>query len=81
MIDNVMSESWGSSPQFNRLEDWKKRILLNYVERTGLTIYQQWSLNGRKENIDDVIKAAQKLSAVNIATAIGDLCLVPVIRN
>lgn len=61
MIDNVMSESWGSSPQFNRLEDWKKQILLNYVEQTGLTIYQQWSLNGRKENIDDVIKAAQKL--------------------
>ncbi|WP_155831147.1 hypothetical protein [Lactobacillus kitasatonis] len=35
--------------------------MLNYVEQTGLTIYQQWSLNGKKENIDDVIKAAQKL--------------------
>ena len=61
MIDNVMSKSWGSSPQFNRLEDWKKQILLNYVEQTGLTIYQQWSLNGREEDIDDVIKVAQKL--------------------
>lgn len=61
MIDNVMSKSWGRSVQFNQLKDYEKRILLNYVTQTGLTIYQSWTTNGRVQPIEEVISAAQKL--------------------
>ena len=56
-----MSKSWGRSFQFNQLKDYEKRILLNYVTQTGLTIYQCWTTNGRVQPIEEVISTAQKL--------------------
>ncbi len=56
-----MSKSWGRSVQFNQLKDYEKRILLNYVTQTGLTIYQSWTTNGRVQPIEEVISTAQKL--------------------
>lgn len=47
-----MSKSWGRSVQFNQLKDYEKRILLNYVTQTGLTIYQSWTTNGRVQPIE-----------------------------
>lgn len=61
MIDNVMSKSWGQSVEFNRLKDYEKQILLNFITQTGLTIYQNWTANGRIQPIEEVITAAQKL--------------------
>lgn len=61
MIDNVMKKSWGQSIEFNQLNDWEKQILLNFIEQTGLTIYQSWTTNGRVQPIEEVISAAQKL--------------------
>lgn len=57
MIDNVMNPTWGQSKEFNLLDDWKKQILLRYVEQTGISVYKQWVDNGKKEPIDDVIDA------------------------
>ncbi|MGN1283627.1 MAG: TetR/AcrR family transcriptional regulator [Limosilactobacillus sp.] len=61
MINNVMSKSWGQSVKFNQLKDYEKRILLNFIIQTGLTIYQSWTTNGRVQPIEEVISAAQKL--------------------
>lgn len=61
MIDNVMSKSWGQSVKFNQLKDYEKRILLNFIIQTGLTIYQSWTTNGRAQPIEEVISAAQEL--------------------
>lgn len=61
MINKVMKKTWGQSIEFNRLSDWEKRVLLNFIEHTGLTIYQEWVLDGRKEPISDVIEQAQVL--------------------
>lgn len=35
--------------------------MLNFVEETGLDIYIQWVKDGRKENLDKVIKYATAL--------------------
>ena len=56
-----MSKSWGRSVRFNQLKDYEKRILLNYVTQTSLTIYQSWTTNGRVQPIEEVISTAQKL--------------------
>lgn len=61
MINQVMNKTWGQFPAFNRMNNWQKEILLNFVENTGLTIYQQWVKNGRQESLDAVIKEAQAL--------------------
>lgn len=61
MINKVMNDTWANFADYNRLDDWEKSVLLNFVEQTGLTIYQQWVQNGRKEPLEKVIKEAQAL--------------------
>lgn len=61
MINQVMNKTWGNSIEFNRMNDWQKQVLLNFIEQTGLTIYQHWVAEDRKEPLDDVIKEAQAL--------------------
>lgn len=61
MIDNVMNSTWGESKEFNLLEDWQKRILLTFVQNTGLSVYKQWVNDGRKEPLPDVIQSASVL--------------------
>lgn len=58
MINDVMTKTWGQSPEFNQLADWQKQILLNFVEQTGLKVYTTWVANGRVEPLADVIRAA-----------------------
>lgn len=61
MINDVMTKTWGQSPEFNQLADWQKQILLNFVEQTGLKVYTTWVANGRVEPLADVIQAATAL--------------------
>ncbi|CAJ1227869.1 MULTISPECIES: TetR/AcrR family transcriptional regulator [Levilactobacillus] len=61
MINDVMTKTWGQSPEFNQLADWQKQILLNFVEQTGLKVYTTWVANGRVEPLADVIRAATAL--------------------
>ncbi|MBF7104348.1 TetR/AcrR family transcriptional regulator [Pediococcus pentosaceus] len=61
MINQVLNKTWRQLPEFNRLNDWQKKILLGFIEQTGLSIYQQWSLNGREQPLEEVIQEAQRL--------------------
>lgn len=61
MINQVLNKTGRQSPEFNRLNDWQKKILLGFIEQTGLSIYQQWSLNGREQPLEEVIQEAQRL--------------------
>ena len=61
MIDSVMKSTWGESKEFNLLEDWKKTVLLNFVEQTGLNVYKQWIAQGKKEPLESVIESATLL--------------------
>ncbi|KRO00696.1 TetR/AcrR family transcriptional regulator [Companilactobacillus kimchiensis] len=61
MIDSVMNSTWGESKEFNLLKNWEKRILLNFVEQTGLNVYKQWINQGKKESLEDVIESATAL--------------------
>lgn len=61
MVNKVMNQTWGQSLAFNHLNDWEKKVLLDFIEQTGLTIYQQWVINGRQEPLENLIEEAQKL--------------------
>lgn len=61
MIDTVMKKTWGSSSQFKQMSNFEKKVLLNFVEKTGLDIYIQWVKDGRREDLEDVILYAQAL--------------------
>lgn len=61
MIDQVMNHTWGESAEFNRLTKWQQKILFDFIVSTGLNIYQQWVLDGKKQEITEVINEAQRL--------------------
>lgn len=61
MIDQVMNHTWGESAEFNRLTKWQQKILFDFIVSTGLNIYQQWVLDGKKQEIVEVINEAQRL--------------------
>lgn len=51
----------GQSSAFNRLNDWEKKVLLEFIQQTGLTIYQEWIREGRQQPLDNLISEAQTL--------------------
>lgn len=61
MIDKVMNSTWGESKEFNLLGDWKKKLLMNFIEQTGLNAYKQWIKDGKNEPLDDLIKETVSL--------------------
>jgi len=61
MVHEVMVKTWGQSVEFNRLADWQKQILLDFVEQTGLKVYTRWVDNGKVEPLESVIQAATAL--------------------
>lgn len=61
MVNQVMSKTWGQSLAFNHLNDWEKKVLLEFIQQTGLTIYQEWVREGRQQPLDNLIKEAQTL--------------------
>lgn len=61
MINEVMNKTWGQSKEFNQLADWKKRVLLDFVEQTGLKVYTGWVAAGKTEPLESVINAATDL--------------------
>ncbi|WP_279383360.1 hypothetical protein [Secundilactobacillus collinoides] len=36
------------SREFQRLNDWQQRLLINFVQETGLSAYRQWILSDRE---------------------------------
>lgn len=61
MIDKVMGETWGQSPEFQRLAEWQQQDLLEFVQTTGLNVYRQWALPGKQAPIEAVIQTAASL--------------------
>ena len=61
MIDKVMLSTWDNSPEFKKLTDFEREVLLKYIENTGMQIYQQWVANYKTESIEDVIEITCKL--------------------
>lgn len=61
MIDSVMSQTWDKSSEFQKLTDWQRRLLLEFVQETGLIAYRQWIESGREADLNDVIEATSDL--------------------
>ncbi|WP_407890035.1 TetR/AcrR family transcriptional regulator [Levilactobacillus sp. N40-8-2] len=58
MIDQVMHQTWDASPEFSRLTAWQQRILLNFIQNTGLEIYKQWVATKKQAPMEEVIQEA-----------------------
>ncbi|AXQ78513.1 TetR/AcrR family transcriptional regulator [Streptococcus chenjunshii] len=58
MVDMVMAATWSKSPKIDRLNDFQRVSLLNFVQNTGLALYRQWVEEGKTTPLEDVINTA-----------------------
>ncbi len=61
MINGVMAATWEKSPTFNHMTDFRKIILLTFIQNTGLEVYKQWVNDDKKVDLEDVIHDATSL--------------------
>ena len=55
MIAKVDNASWGKSKKYQKLSDFEKKLLLNFVHHTVLSAYRQWVEDGKNMPMEDVI--------------------------
>ncbi|BDZ31564.1 TetR/AcrR family transcriptional regulator [Lactiplantibacillus sp. WILCCON 0030] len=61
MIDQVMTRTWSESPEFAKLESFQQRVLLTFIQNTGLEVYKAWVADGKQAPIETVVKMAVTL--------------------
>lgn len=61
MINNVKSETWSKSVKFNKMNEFHRNILLEYINTTTINIYKEWIESGKKTPLEEVIDLSIKL--------------------
>ena len=61
MINNVKNETWSKSVRFNKMDEFSRNILLEYLNTTTINIYKEWVDNGKKKPLEEVINLSIKL--------------------
>jgi len=61
MINNVKNQTWSKSEQFNKMDEFSRNILLEYVNTTTINIYKEWVEKGKKQPLEEVIDLSIKL--------------------
>ncbi|HAL63747.1 MAG TPA: TetR/AcrR family transcriptional regulator [Clostridiales bacterium] len=61
MINNVKNETWSKSEKFNKMDEFFRNILLEYLNTTTLNIYKEWVEKGKKQPLEEVIDLSIKL--------------------
>ena len=61
MINNVKNETWSKSAEFNKMDEFSRNILLEYVNTTTINIYKEWVEKGKKQPLEEVIDLSIKL--------------------
>ena len=61
MISENNDATWRDSPQYRRLSDFEKRVLLDFVNNCTLSAYRWWIEGGKAIPIERVIETANRL--------------------
>ncbi|MDO5537233.1 MAG: TetR/AcrR family transcriptional regulator [Desulfovibrionaceae bacterium] len=55
MLGGLVRRTWSGSSFFASLDDSRQRLLLAWLHSTGMEMYRQWVLDGRRMPLEDVI--------------------------
>lgn len=71
MIDKVNEASWSSSPQYKRLSDFEKGLLMDFVNGSTLAAYRRWVESGKKIPVDEVVDTLNRLQLGGVKEFFG----------
>lgn len=66
MVDMVMASTWSKAGKVQKLSDFQKISLLNFIQNTGLALYRQWVEEGKQTPLEEVIETANKLTLAGV---------------
>ena len=61
MIAEVNESGWAHSQRFQRLSDFEKRLLMDFINNTTLSAYREWIASGKAIPLDKVIETNNRL--------------------
>lgn len=61
MIDKVNDAGWSGSPQYQKLSEFEKGLLMDFLNSTSLAAYRRWVESGKKMPVDEVVDTLNRL--------------------
>ena len=61
MIAEVNDTGWAHSEQYQRLSDFEKRLLMDFINNTTLSAYREWIVGGKTIPLEEVIETNNRL--------------------
>ena len=61
MTDQVNSEAWSRSKKYQKLSDFDKKLLMDFINNTVLAAYRRWVEDGKTAPMEDVIALTNRL--------------------
>lgn len=71
MIGRVNAASWAKSSQYQKLSDFEKGLLLDFIGASSLSAYRRWVESGKKMAIDDVVDTLNRLQLGGVREFFG----------
>ena len=61
MTDQVNSEAWSRSTQYQKLSEFDKKLLMDFINNTVLAAFRRWVEDGKTVPMEDVIALTNRL--------------------
>ena len=61
MTEQVNTSGWSGSKKYQKLSDFEKKILIEYINDSVLMVYREWVLDGKKVSLEDVIAYTNRI--------------------
>ena len=61
MVTEVNDTGWGGSVKYQRLSDFEKKLVMNFVNNAVLGAYIQWVEDGKRLPVEDVITMTNRI--------------------
>ena len=62
MMANVNDAGWKHSAKYQKLSDFEKRLLMDFINNNSLSAYREWVESGKKIPLEDVIETTNRLT-------------------
>lgn len=61
MMESVNDAGWGKSEKYQKLSNYEKKLLMDFVNHSVLTAYRHWVEDGKRLPIEDVIVLTNRI--------------------
>ena len=61
MIAKVNDAGWRDSKQYQKLSDFEKRLLMDFINNSTLSAYRAWIENGKTMPLEEVIEINNRI--------------------